>query len=45
MCKEMKGHCFSNEEKTKLEGKGWTNEQINFVEDSLVENKIKELIK
>ncbi len=36
--------CFSEEEKTKLEGKGWTKEQIGFVEASIVENKIKELI-
>ncbi len=37
--------CFSEEEKTKLKDKGWDEEQINFVEDSIVEDKIKEWIK
>ena len=41
----MPGHCFSKEEKTKLSEKGWNEEQIKFVEDSVVEDKIKELIK
>lgn len=36
--------CFSEEERTKLKEKGWTAEQIDFVEDSIVEDKIKELI-
>lgn len=38
------GHCFSDEEKTKLKEKGWTEEQIAYAEDSVVEDKIKELI-
>ncbi len=37
-------NCFSEEEKKKLEDKGWTKEQIDFVENSKVEDKIKELI-
>ena len=36
--------CFSEEEKTEMKDKGWTEEQINFVENSVVEEKIKELI-
>lgn len=36
--------CFSEEEKTKLKDKNWTEEQISFVENSIVEDKIKELI-
>ncbi len=36
--------CFSEDEKTKLKNKGWTENQISFVENSEVENKIKELI-
>ena len=43
MCKSCK-KCFNEEEKTKLENKGWTKEQIDFVENSIVEDKIKELI-
>ena len=43
MCKKCDA-CFSDEEKTKLKDKGWSEEQINFVEDSKVEDKIKELI-
>ena len=38
------GHCFSEEEKTKLKEKGWNEEQINFADNSIVEDKIKELI-
>ncbi len=45
MCEKMKGHCFSTEEKAKLKKKGWTVKQINFVENSVVEDKIKKLIK
>lgn len=37
--------CFSEEEKTKLKEKGWTEEQITFAEDSVIEDKIKEMIK
>ncbi len=44
MCKTCK-KCFSKEEKTKLEGKGWNKKQINFVENSIVEDKIKKLIR
>ena len=36
--------CFNEEEKIKLKEKGWTEEQINFVEHSQVEDKIKALI-
>ena len=43
MCKTCK-KCFSEEEKTKLKEKGWNEEQINFVENSIVEDKIKEFI-
>lgn len=43
MCKSC-SKCFSEEEKTKLKEKDWTDEQINFVENSKVEDKIKELI-
>ena len=43
MCSDC-SRCFSEYEKTKLKDKGWKEEQINFVEDSLVEDKIKELI-
>ncbi len=44
MCKKMPGHCFSEEEKTKLKDKEWTEKQIDFAEDSVIEDKIKELI-
>ena len=37
--------CFSEKEKKKLEEKGWSKEQISFVENSKVEDKIKELLK
>ncbi len=40
MCRSCK-KCFSEEEKTKLKKKGWNEEQINFVENSIVEDKIK----
>lgn len=43
MCSSC-NRCFSDEEKIKLEEKGWTDKQIEFVEGSEVENKIKELI-
>lgn len=43
MCKEC-DECFTEEEKTKLKDKSWNEEQINFVEHSIVEDKIKELI-
>lgn len=45
MCKKMKGHCFSEDEKNKLKDKGWSDGQVDFAEDSIIENKIKELIK
>jgi len=44
MCNSC-GACFSEEEKTKLKEKGWTERQIDFAEDSVIEDKIKELIK
>ena len=44
MCSDC-SKCFSEEEKTKLKEKGWDEHQISFVEDSCVEDKIKELIK
>ena len=44
MCKEC-NQCFSEEEKTKMKDKGWTEKQINFAESSIIEDKIKELIK
>ena len=43
MCKKCSA-CFNDEEKTKLKEKGWDEGQINYVENSIVENKIKELI-
>ena len=36
--------CFSEDEKIELKGRGWTKEQIKFAEDSIIEDKIKELI-
>ena len=36
--------CFNEEEKKKLSDKGWTKEQIDFVEHTKVEDKIKELL-
>jgi len=45
MCKTMPGHCYSDEEKEILKNKGWTDEQIDFTENSIVEDKIKELLK
>ncbi len=44
MCEKCSA-CFSDEEKTKLKKKGWNKKQIDFVEDSIVEDKIKRLIK
>ena len=44
MCSSC-SQCFSDEEKTKLKEKGWTEEQVKFAEDSVIEDKIKELIK
>lgn len=43
MCNSC-SQCFSEIEKTKLKDKDWTEEQISFVENSIVEDKIKELI-
>ena len=43
MCSEC-NNCFTEEEKKKLEDKGWSEEQIKFVENSKVEDKIKEMI-
>jgi len=37
--------CFSETEKNILKDKGWTEEQIRYVQCSAVEDKIKELIK
>ncbi len=36
--------CFSEEEKKKLSDKGWSEDQINYAENSIIEDKIKELI-
>ena len=36
--------CFNEEEKKKLVKKGWNKKQINFAENSIIEDKIKELI-
>jgi hypothetical protein len=44
MCSKC-SKCFSEEEKKALKSRGWTEEQVKFVEDSIVEDKIKELIK
>ena len=44
MCKKKIGHCISEEEKTKLKDKEWKEKQIEFAEDSVIEDKIKELI-
>ncbi len=44
VCPPHNSGCFSEEEKTKLKEKGWTEEQIKFAEDSVIEHKIKELI-
>jgi len=43
MCNNCK-NCFNDEEKEKLKSKGWTKEQIDFAEHSIIEEKIKELI-
>lgn len=45
MCKPHNASCFSDEEKTKLKKLEWTDEQIKFAEDSVIEDKVKELIK
>ena len=39
------GHCFSNEEKAKLKEKGWNEEQINFADNSIIEDNIKKMLK
>ena len=44
MCDSCKD-CFGKEEKKKLTRKGWNKEQINFAEHSIIEDKIKELIR
>jgi len=44
MCEKMKGHCFSDEEKQLLTNLGWDEKQILFVEDSIVEDKVKNLL-
>ena len=44
MCKEC-SDCFNDEEKAKLKEKGWNDEEISFADDSIIENKIRELIK
>lgn len=36
--------CFSEDEKARLKNKEWTNEEINFAEHSIIEDKIKKLI-
>ncbi len=41
----MKGHCFSDGEKSKLQNSGWSKEQIDYAENSIIEDKIKELIR
>jgi len=37
--------CFSEEEKRKLKDQGWTEEQINFAEGSIIEDKVKECVR
>ncbi|KKK53378.1 hypothetical protein LCGC14_3095400 [marine sediment metagenome] len=44
MCPPHDSGCFNEEEKKKLTEKGWSSEQVSFVENSKVEDKIKELI-
>ena len=44
MCSNC-ANCFSEEEATKLKKLGWNIKQIDFVEHTIVENKIKDLIK
>ena len=36
--------CFDEEQKTKLKNKGWSDEEINFAEGSIIEDKIKGMI-
>ncbi len=43
MCSSC-SQCFSDEEKEKLTEKGWTKEEIEFANNSIIEDKIKELI-
>ena len=43
MCKSC-NECFSDGEKGNLKDKGWSEEQINFADGSIIEDKIKELI-
>jgi len=45
MCKPHNAECFSDDEKVKLKGMGWSDEQVVFAEDSVVEERIKEMIK
>ena len=44
-CPPHNSGCFLEEEKAKLESKGWTNEEIRYAEDSIIEDKIKQLLK
>ncbi len=44
MCPPHNSGCFSEEEKKTLSEKGWTEEQVKFAEDSVIEDKIKEMI-
>ncbi len=44
MCNDCSA-CFNEKEKEELKGKGWNDKQINFAEDSIIEDKIKELIR
>lgn len=44
MCDDC-SDCFSEEEKKKLQKKGWSEEDIEFVESTVVEDRIKDLIK
>ena len=44
MCSDC-SQCFSEKEIKKLKNFGWDKKEIDFVENSIVENKIKELIK
>ncbi len=43
MCSDC-DQCFSEEEKKKLTGKGWSDKEIAFAENSIIENRIKKLI-
>lgn len=43
-CPPHDSGCFSEDEKLKLNRRGWDPEQIEYAENSIIEDKIKELI-